>query len=64
MDWDRAEAAVGTRLPTDYKEYVYWFGSGAFDDYLIIACLESRTATPSWPRTWTRSAATPVRAPG
>ncbi|MEU3090371.1 hypothetical protein ACWCQ0_39145 [Streptomyces massasporeus] len=36
VDWDRAEAAVGTRLPTDYKEYVYWFGPGDFDDYLIV----------------------------
>ncbi|MFC8534762.1 hypothetical protein ACFUJY_12515 [Streptomyces sp. NPDC057249] len=36
VDWDRAEAAVGTRLPADYKEYVYWFGPGGFDDYLIV----------------------------
>ncbi|MGW1184448.1 hypothetical protein ACWD7Y_08145 [Streptomyces drozdowiczii] len=36
VDWDRAEAAVGTVLPADYKEYVYWFGPGGFDDYLIV----------------------------
>ncbi|WP_328341388.1 hypothetical protein [Streptomyces violaceus] len=36
VDWARAEAAVGTRLPADYKEYVYWFGPGAFDEFLII----------------------------
>ncbi|MBX9396276.1 hypothetical protein K4749_22435 [Streptomyces sp. TRM72054] len=36
VDWDRAEAAVGTRLPADYKQYVYWFGPGSFDEYLIV----------------------------
>ncbi|WPW20841.1 MULTISPECIES: hypothetical protein [unclassified Streptomyces] len=36
VDWERAEAALGTRLPSDYKEYVHWFGPGDFDEYLII----------------------------
>ncbi|MFC8439375.1 hypothetical protein [Streptomyces sp. BJ20] len=36
VDWERAEAAVGTRLPADYKQYVYWFGPGDFDEYLIV----------------------------
>ncbi|WP_316744441.1 SMI1/KNR4 family protein [Streptomyces sp. MK7] len=36
VDWQRAESEIGTRLPRDYKEYVYWFGPGSFDDYLII----------------------------
>ncbi|MCX4743786.1 SMI1/KNR4 family protein [Streptomyces antibioticus] len=34
VDWERAEATIGTRLPADYKEYVYWFGPGDFDEYL------------------------------
>ncbi|MFE1442702.1 hypothetical protein [Streptomyces sp. NPDC058739] len=36
VDWDRAESALGVRLPSDYKEYVYWFGPGGFDEYLIV----------------------------
>ncbi|WP_267244254.1 SMI1/KNR4 family protein [Streptomyces sp. PR69] len=36
VDWERAEAEIGTRLPADYKEYVYWFGPGGFEDYLYI----------------------------
>ncbi|MFI1422780.1 hypothetical protein ACH4VX_33400 [Streptomyces sp. NPDC020731] len=36
VDWERAEAAIGTRLPADYKEYVHWFGPGGFDEYLIV----------------------------
>lgn len=36
VDWDRAEAAVGTPLPADYKEYVHWFGPGGFDEYLVV----------------------------
>ncbi|MFF7969371.1 hypothetical protein ACFZC3_28965 [Streptomyces sp. NPDC007903] len=36
VDWDHVETALGTRLPTDYKEYIYWFGPGSFDDYLIV----------------------------
>ncbi|MFJ8072501.1 hypothetical protein ACIQ7Q_00830 [Streptomyces sp. NPDC096176] len=37
VDWERAERELGTRLPADYKEYVYWFGPGCFDDYLFVA---------------------------
>ncbi|WP_432064828.1 SMI1/KNR4 family protein [Streptomyces sp. C10-9-1] len=36
VDWGRAEAELGTRLPADYKEYVYWFGPGCFEYYLFI----------------------------
>ncbi|MGW4021028.1 hypothetical protein [Streptomyces sp. NPDC005009] len=36
VGWERAEAAIGTRLPADCKEYVHWFGHGDFDEYLII----------------------------
>ncbi|WP_103534297.1 SMI1/KNR4 family protein [Streptomyces sp. SM11] len=36
VDWDRMERQIGTRLPADYKEYVYWFGPGCFDYYLYI----------------------------
>ncbi|WP_406172727.1 SMI1/KNR4 family protein [Streptomyces sp. NBC_00996] len=37
VDWDRAEAAVGTRLPADFKEHVYWFGPGRFGDYFFVS---------------------------
>ncbi|KAB2588667.1 SMI1/KNR4 family protein, partial [Streptomyces arboris] len=36
VDWDRVETEIGTRLPADYKEYVYWFGPGGFDEYLVV----------------------------
>lgn len=36
VDWGRAEAELGTSLPSDYKEYVYWFGPGGFEEYLYI----------------------------
>lgn len=36
VDWGRAEADLGTPLPLDYKEYVYWFGPGNFEEYLYI----------------------------
>ncbi len=36
VDWARAEAEIGTALPADYKEFVYWFGPGTFDDYLHV----------------------------
>ncbi|MFI8087977.1 hypothetical protein ACIF9R_06620 [Streptomyces sp. NPDC086080] len=49
MDWERADAAVGTRLPTDYKEYVRWFGPGDFDAYLIVCVpgVENSEAEPA-----------------
>jgi hypothetical protein len=37
VDWARVEAAVGTRLPADYKEYVYWFGPGGFEDSFFVS---------------------------
>lgn len=36
VDWSAAEAALGTRLPADYKEIVDLFGEGGFDDYLDL----------------------------
>lgn len=36
VDWERAEAELGTPLPSDYKEYVYWFGPGHIEDFLYI----------------------------
>ncbi|WP_055629589.1 hypothetical protein [Streptomyces hirsutus] len=36
VDWERVEAAVGTRLPADCKEYVHRFGPGDFGEYLIV----------------------------
>ncbi|MFE3458271.1 hypothetical protein ACFXKD_12055 [Nocardiopsis aegyptia] len=36
VDWERAEAELGTPLPSDYKDYVYWFGPGHIEDFLYI----------------------------
>ncbi|MFE1558949.1 hypothetical protein ACFW6V_28695 [Streptomyces sp. NPDC058734] len=36
LDWEPAEARVGTRLPGDYKRMVDTFGKGAFDGYLDL----------------------------
>ncbi|WP_405899376.1 SMI1/KNR4 family protein [Streptomyces sp. NBC_00727] len=36
VDWARVEAELGTRLPADYKEYVYWFGPGNSSDYFVV----------------------------
>ncbi|WP_225995002.1 hypothetical protein, partial [Streptomyces arboris] len=33
---DRITLEIGTRLPADYKEYVYWFGPVGFDEYLVV----------------------------
>ncbi|MFB6614101.1 hypothetical protein ACIGFK_35495 [Streptomyces sp. NPDC085524] len=32
VDWARAEHALGTALPTDYKQLVETYGDGIFDD--------------------------------
>ncbi|MCZ7417227.1 MULTISPECIES: SMI1/KNR4 family protein [unclassified Streptomyces] len=37
VDWDRAERDVGVRFPSDYKEYVYWFGPGGFEDSFFVS---------------------------
>jgi hypothetical protein len=31
------DAAVGTRLPADCKEYVYWFVPGGFEDSFFVS---------------------------
>lgn len=36
LDWNRVESEMGTSLPSDYKEYVYWFGPGHIEDFLYI----------------------------
>ncbi|MFD9719080.1 hypothetical protein [Streptomyces sp. NPDC059076] len=36
VDWKVTEEALGTRLPSDYKEIVDVFGSGSFDEYLDL----------------------------
>ncbi len=35
-DWDMAEAALGTALPTDYRELVETYGGGFVDGYLLL----------------------------
>lgn len=37
VPWERVERELGLVLPTDYKEFVYWFGPGNFDDFLFVA---------------------------
>ncbi|GAA3368815.1 hypothetical protein GCM10020367_08690 [Streptomyces sannanensis] len=36
VDWSAAEAALGTALPSDYKEIVDLFGEGSFDEYVDL----------------------------
>ncbi|MFF5707039.1 SMI1/KNR4 family protein [Streptomyces sp. NPDC012794] len=36
IDWEQAEARLGTRLPGDYTRMVETFGEGAFDAYLNL----------------------------
>src|SRR5580765_8071790 len=35
-NWTSIESKVGTRLPTDYKEYVGVFGAGAWAEFLCV----------------------------
>lgn len=35
IDWQPTELALGTELPTDYKELIATFGAGSFDDDFI-----------------------------
>ncbi|MFG2661721.1 hypothetical protein [Streptomyces sp. NPDC048425] len=35
-DWDAAEAALGTALPTDYKELITTYAGGFVDGYLLL----------------------------
>ncbi|MCX4862152.1 SMI1/KNR4 family protein [Streptomyces canus] len=37
VDWQRAESEIGTRLPQEYKDYVYWFGPGGFEDDFFVS---------------------------
>lgn len=36
VDWQAAEAALGTALPRDYKEIIDVFGPGSFDGYVDL----------------------------
>lgn len=44
-DWRAAEDALGTALPTDYKEFLRAYGSGRVNDFLAIA-------SPGFPHRW------------
>jgi hypothetical protein len=44
-DWQRAEAALGIRLPSDYKHYLSTYGSGRVDGFLDIF---NPAATEQW----------------
>ncbi|MFJ8232835.1 SMI1/KNR4 family protein [Streptomyces sp. NPDC094448] len=35
-DWDAVESALGTTLPTDYKEFISVYGGGLVDGYLTV----------------------------
>ncbi len=37
VSWERVEERLDLRLPKDYKEFVYFFGPGEFDGFLIVA---------------------------
>ncbi|MFE0644246.1 hypothetical protein ACFW2Y_21940 [Streptomyces sp. NPDC058877] len=37
VDWARVESELGTGLPSDYKDFVYWFGPGNFSDYFTVS---------------------------
>ncbi|MEU1800422.1 histone-like nucleoid-structuring protein Lsr2 [Streptomyces sp. NPDC019937] len=36
IDWDTVEAALGLRLPTDYKQLAGTYGTGRFADFLHV----------------------------
>ncbi|MEU5402212.1 hypothetical protein ABZ348_23285 [Streptomyces sp. NPDC005963] len=44
VDWPATEAALGTPLPSDYKEIVEVFGPGCFDDYLDLLVPGTRSS--------------------
>ncbi|MFH9738966.1 SMI1/KNR4 family protein [Streptomyces roseolus] len=35
-DWDAFEAALGSELPSDYKEFIGIYGGSKWDDYLYV----------------------------
>ncbi|CAM5455586.1 hypothetical protein GCM10010329_33440 [Streptomyces spiroverticillatus] len=41
IDWDAAEAALGTRLPSDYKSVLDVYGMGDIDDLVLVPALPS-----------------------
>ncbi|MDI6100461.1 hypothetical protein QLQ12_17775 [Actinoplanes sp. NEAU-A12] len=36
VDWNLVEAAIGVRLPADYKSLVGIYGAGRFDRFLTV----------------------------
>jgi len=36
VDWSRVEDELGTRLPSDYKQFIECFGTGCFNDLIWI----------------------------
>ncbi|WP_051969346.1 SMI1/KNR4 family protein [Kitasatospora azatica] len=37
VDWEAAEAALGRRLPSDYREFIAVYGAGSISDHLGVA---------------------------
>ncbi|WP_369182846.1 SMI1/KNR4 family protein [Streptomyces sp. Y1] len=37
IDWATAEAALGRRFPTDYREFIELYGAGTISDHLGVA---------------------------
>ncbi len=34
--WEQAEARLGSALPSDYKAFIDRYGSGSFDDFILV----------------------------
>ncbi|MGK5642843.1 hypothetical protein ACSNOK_31750 [Streptomyces sp. URMC 126] len=44
VDWEKAERALGTALPADYKRLVETYGAGLFDDTIWLLAPDSAHA--------------------
>ncbi|MFF4287479.1 SMI1/KNR4 family protein [Streptomyces sp. NPDC001633] len=50
-DWDSAEQALGSQLPSDYKELIHTYGGSNWDDYLYVlepGCPNDNYALIEW----------------